>query len=87
MEIEIIKPDTLIDIQVSPSYLTRLHELLTWMITNQEPEIVRQANEKIHKEQELDEWDEHYVTLLSLISSIEEAAKTQGKTEKINVDG
>lgn len=86
MQLEIIKPDALIDVQVSPSYLTRLHELLTWIITTQDPEIVRQANERISKGQELEEWDEHYSTVLALVSSIEEAAKEQGKTEMLDVN-
>lgn len=86
MQIEIIRPDSLIDFQISPYFHTRLQELLTWMITSQDPETVRLANEKISKGQELDEWDEHYSTLLSLISSIEEAAGSQGKTEKIDIE-
>jgi hypothetical protein len=83
MQLEIIKPHSLIDIQISPAFLTRLHELLTWIITSQEPELVRKANEKISQGQELDEWDEHYATLLTLIHSIEETARTQNKTEMI----
>lgn len=86
MQVEIIKPESLIDLQISPAFLTRLHELLTWIITNQDSEIVRKANEKISKDQELDEWDEHYATLLTLIHSIEEAARTQGKTEMVTVN-
>jgi hypothetical protein len=86
MQLEIIKPESLIDLQISPAFLTRLHELLTWVITSQDPDTVRKANEKISKDEELDEWDEHYATLLTLIHSIEEAARTQGKTEMIPID-
>lgn len=85
MRIEIIKPDSLIDLKVSPSFLTRLQEVLTWMITSQETETIKNANERISKGEELEEWDEHYATLLTLISSIEEAAKEQGKTEMMDV--
>jgi hypothetical protein len=87
MQIEIIQPDSLIDLKVSPSFLTRLHELLIWMITSQDAETVKKANERISKGEELEEWDEHYATLLALVSSVEDAAKEQGKTEFVNVDG
>jgi hypothetical protein len=86
MQIEVLKPDSLIDLQISPDFLTRLHELLTWMITSQDPEAVKQANERISEQRELEEWDEYYSTLLVLISSIEDAAKAQGKTEMVSVD-
>jgi hypothetical protein len=86
MQIEIIQPDSLIDLKISSAFLTRLHELLAWMITSQNAEIVKQANERISKGEELEEWDEHYTTLLVLVSSIEDAAKEQGKTEFVNVD-
>lgn len=85
MQIEIIKPDSIIDLPVSPAFITRLHELLTWMITNQDAELVKQANERISKQQELEEWDEYYSTMLILISSIEEAARNQGKTEMMEL--
>lgn len=85
MQIEMIKPGTLIDLQISPAFLTRLHELLTWMITNQDPEAVKAANERLTKGEELEEWDEQYSTLLILLSSIEDAAKLQGKTEMMEV--
>jgi len=86
MQVEMIRPDALIDLQVSATYLTRLHELLTWLITSQDAEVVKQANERISKNEELEEWDEHYATLLSLVSSIEEAAREQGKTEMISME-
>jgi hypothetical protein len=86
MQIEIIQPESLIDLKVSPSFLTRLHELLTWMITSQDAETVKKANERISRGEELEEWDEHYTTLLVLVSSIEDAAKEQGKTEFVNVE-
>jgi hypothetical protein len=86
MQIEIIQPDSLIDLKFSPSFLTRLHELLTWMITSQDAETVKKANERISRGEELEEWDEHYTTLLVLVSSIEDAAKEQGKTEFVNVE-
>jgi hypothetical protein len=85
MQIEIIQPDSLIDLKISPSFLTRLHELLTWMITSQDAETVKAANERISKGEELEEWDEYYATLLILVNSIEEAAKEQGKTEMVEV--
>jgi hypothetical protein len=86
MQVEMIRPDAVIDLQVSATYLTRLHELLTWLITSQDAEVVKQANERISKNEELEEWDEHYATLLSLVSSIEEAAREQGKTEMISME-
>lgn len=86
MQIEIIKPEALIDLQISPAFLTRLHELLTWMINTQDADAVKQANERISQRQELEEWDEYYSTLLILISSTEEAAKAQGKTEMMDIN-
>lgn len=86
MQVEMIKPGAIIDLKVSASYLIRLQEVLTWLITSQDTEIVKQANERIGKGEELEEWDEHYATLLSLISSLEDAAREQGKTEMMNME-
>jgi hypothetical protein len=86
MQVEMLKQTALVDIQVSPSFLQRLQEMLTWMINTQDPEKVRAANEKLAKNQEdLDEWEEHYVTLLILVNTIESNAKSQGKTELVDV--
>jgi hypothetical protein len=85
MQVEILKRNELIDIQVSPGFVSRLHELLSWMISEQDREIVKQANERIAQDQELQEWDEHYKTVLSLVADIEDAAKSQNKVELVNV--
>lgn len=86
MQIEVIRPDALIDIQVSAYFLSRLQELLTWMITNEDTDTVKKANENISQNKELNEWEEHYSTLLSLIADLEEAARIQNKITTIDIN-
>ena len=85
MQIEILKQDALVDVQFSSAFLQRLQELLAWFI-NQDLEKVRTANEKLTQDNnELDEWEEHYITLLTLTTEIETASKQQGKTELVAI--
>jgi hypothetical protein len=84
-QVEQFKSDALIDIQVSPTFVEGLHGLLLWMVQNQDPTVVSKANERIATGQELEEWDHHYATVLSLISDIEDEARKQGKVVLIEV--
>ena len=85
MQVGILNQDALVDIQIGTDFYRRLQELLIWMISNQKPEVVKLANEKIKNDQELDQWDEQYLTMLMIINEIETAAQQQNKTSMVNV--
>ena len=85
MQAEVIKPDELINFQVSTHFYTRIQQLLLWLVTSQDAEIINKANQDIINGLALDEWGSHYFTLLSLIQDIEESAKEQNKTTFIDV--
>lgn len=85
MQVGILNQDALVDIQIGTNFYRRLQELLIWMISNQKPEVVKLANEKIKNDQELDQWDEQYLTMLMIINEIENAAQQQNKTSMVNV--
>lgn len=81
MDIAYIKKDSLIDLKISSGFYERLFQLFLFMINNQDPVVVKSINDRILKDEELDEWGEHYKTMLCLVSDIEEAAKDQEKVD------
>jgi hypothetical protein len=84
--LNIIKPNTLTTIQVSPDFTTRLQELLIWIISNQKPDAIKNVNERILASQELTEdWEHHYFTMLVLVNDLEESANAQNNTEIIDM--
>jgi hypothetical protein len=85
MQVGIINQDARIDIRIGTEFYNRLQELLIWMIANQNPETVKLANERIKNDEQLEQWDEHYLTMLILINEIENAAEVQKQTSMVTI--
>lgn len=85
MQTQIISPDAIIDIQISASFHKRLQDLLLWLVSLQSPDEIQRANAKITQNQELEEWEHHYYSMLILIHDIEEAANSQQQVQMANL--
>jgi hypothetical protein len=85
MQIEVIKQGALIDIKIGSPFAKRLKDLLIYMVSNQDSKIVREINLKISRKEALNEWGEHYFTVLALVNDLEENAREQGQTQMVDL--
>ena len=85
-KVEIIKPDSLINIQISGYFYSRIQALATYLnkIISQE-ELTIQIN-NIKEDKELSEFGSSYETVLILIKELESKAREQKVIESIDLE-
>jgi hypothetical protein len=77
--IEGIPTDAVIDLQISGNFYQRLHQLLMFHSQKEGLDKFTAALAAIKAGEPKNEYEYHLLTILTLIGSIEEAAKIQGK--------
>lgn len=85
MQIDVISNQSIVDIQISGAFYTRMQSLFQYFIMNQDQDVVKETNLNIENKLPLSEWGEHYLTLIALMQEVEESAKTQNKIELVDV--
>jgi hypothetical protein len=73
--------DKIVSIKVSGAFLSRVQSVLVYVLSNFETERIKEAAEKIQKQQHTEPWEFHYETLAVLINDIERTAREEGLTE------
>lgn len=81
-----IKRETTFPIIVGGNTLINLQKLLLYILADKTEEEIKQAAEKIQKQQYEEEWHEHYAFLALMISHIERVAHEKGLTEVENLE-
>jgi hypothetical protein len=85
--IQVIKPNSLVNIQVSSSFHERLQELLQDQYSRAtSEEAALKAVADLASRQPETPWEFHLVTIISLIYEVEQAAFKQGLTEDKKID-
>jgi len=80
-KIEVMPNDKVVSIKVSGAFLSRVQSVLVYVLSNFETERIKEAAEKIQKQQHTEPWEFHYETLAVLINDIERTAREEGLTE------
>jgi hypothetical protein len=80
-KIEVMPNDKIVSIKVSGAFLSRVQSVLVYVLSNFETEKIKEAAEKIQKQQHTEPWEFHYETLAVLINDIERTARGEGLTE------
>lgn len=84
-KIEVIKPGSVIDIQIGTPYYQRLQDLATYFTHTVAPEELAAQIKSIKNDVKLSEFGVHLETILILLNEIERKAKEQGLVEEITV--
>lgn len=85
MNVEQIKPDSLIKLEFSTHFCARMYNLILHYTETRPTDELTAAYRKIGTDAELDQWEEDLETLLVLVQSIETGAKEQNLTEVVQV--
>lgn len=85
MKTDIIVPNSLITIQLSPYFISRIQEMAIWMLSQKDPESQQLVHAKISNDEPLEDWEQHYYTALALIHEAETAARVQQKTKTVDL--
>ena len=80
-KIEVMPNDKSVSIKVSGAFLSRVQSVLVYLLSNFETERIKEAAERIQKQQHTEPWEFHYETLAVLINDIERTAREEGLTE------
>lgn len=81
-KIEIIKPGSIIDIQIGTPYYQRLQDLATYFTHTVAPEELAAQIKNIKNDIKLSEFGVHLETILILLNEIEIRAKEQDLVEE-----
>lgn len=76
--IDIIKPETLVNIAMSSGYYKRIQNALAFMIAGKSADELNEAHQQISLQDITHEWIHHYETLLILAKEFETIAKNEG---------
>lgn len=80
-----IRPEVVIDLKISGAFYGRLHQLLLNHAKIKTPEEFAKIIKELKINQEKDIYEHDLATILTLVLSIEEAAKEQDKIELVDV--
>lgn len=84
-KIEVMPNDKIVSIKVSGAFLTRIQSVLVYLLSNYETERIKEAAERIQKQEHTEPWEFHYETLAVLINDIERTARAEGLTELTDI--
>lgn len=84
-QIEVIALSEIIDIKISGGFYSRLHQLFMKHLELKSPADVFAIVNELKTREPKDIWEYDYITLHTLVSEIDSAAREQGKTKMGNV--
>jgi len=79
-KIELIKPDAIIDVKIGSQFLKDLQAVLLYLTSLEPVAKLQQVMNKVNNEAEMDDWEKSIYTILVLVSTAEENARTAGFT-------
>lgn len=80
-KIEIMPNSGVVSIKVSGAFLTRIQSVLVYLLKDMDTARIKEAAERIQKQEHTEPWEFHYETLAVLINDIERSAREEGITE------
>ncbi len=87
MKIEQIKANSLIKVEFSTFFYSRLKDLALYITGLKTPDELKTIYEKVKNDQELEDYDQVLETMLILVNTIEQNAKQQNLTEEVELPG
>lgn len=81
VKLQAIKPGSIIKIEVSAEYYARFQKLFFWY-SQQDQEKSLKALENLKTQEPQNDFEQHFITLTSMIYAIEDGAKAQGLLEE-----
>lgn len=79
-KVEMIKSDAVIDIKIGSQFLQELQAVLLYLTNLQPVNKLQDLIAKVNKNEELDQWENAAYTMLVLITTAEENARTANLT-------
>lgn len=79
-KVEVMPNDTIVSIKVSGAFLTRIQSVLVYLLQDKDTERVKEAAQRIQKQEHSEPWEFHYETLAVLINDIERTAREEKLT-------
>lgn len=87
-QIEIVKPESIVEIKLSGSFYAELQRVLLYLSNQVDPEELNVLVEKINSgtpDDEFSDWEVCVQTMMILCAEIEEKAKEQGLIETVDI--
>lgn len=86
MQLESIKPDALIDIQIGAAFYKDLQDAMFYLISFHSDEELQQMADKINagQDDQFEDWEKAIQSIMLLCTEIEERAREQGKTQMVD---
>lgn len=81
--IEMIKPETLVKIEMSSGFYKKIQDLLGFILSGKSSEELSSAHAQISSQTVTEEWVAHYETLLILAREFENTARSNGFIVKV----
>lgn len=85
-EVEVIIENSVIDIQVSTFFASRLRDLAFNMTQGKTETEMAEAHRQISEDKVTDPWIKDWETVLMLVREVDQQAQQQGKTRKVVID-
>ena len=79
-KVEIVKPEAIIDVKIGSQFLQDLQGVLLYLTSLQAANKIQEIVTKANNSQEMDPWEKSVYTMLVLVTTAEENARTSGFT-------
>ena len=79
-KVEVVKPEAIIDVKIGSQFLKDLQAVLLYLTSLEPAAKLQQVINKVNNEAEMDDWEKSVYTILVLVSTTEENARTAGFT-------
>lgn len=84
--IEVIKPETIVNVPMSSGFYKRIQDALAHFVTGKSVEEINNAHQQISDNKITDDWVMHYETLLILAKEFEGLARDNGFIVSVTAD-
>lgn len=79
-KVEMVKPEAVIDVKIGSQFLQDLQAVVLYLTSLEPVDKLQQVINKANNEQDMDGWEKSIYTMLVLVTTAEENARTAGFT-------
>jgi hypothetical protein len=79
-KVEMVKPEAIIDVKIGSQFLQDLQAVVLYLSSLEPADKIQQVVTKANNNQEMNDWEKSMYTMLVLITTAEENARTAGFT-------
>lgn len=84
-EIDVIKEDAIVSIQMSTGYYKRIQQIIAFLLENKSISEIQASHKTIAEKKVTEPWVYNYETLLILCKEFEKVARADGKIDKMTL--